>query len=38
MSKPSDATLKNLLESDPQDWLPLLGAPAVAGVEAINVD
>ncbi len=38
MSKPFDATLKELVQSHPQDWLALLGVPAAGPVEVLTPD
>jgi predicted transposase YdaD len=38
MSKPFDATLKDLIAAYPRDWLAFLGAPAAGGVEVIDAD
>jgi hypothetical protein len=38
MSKPYDATIKDLLETAPADWLSFLGHPTVAPVRLIDAD
>jgi hypothetical protein len=38
MSLPYDATLKDLVQSFPRDWLAALGLPAGGPVAAVNVD
>jgi hypothetical protein len=38
MSLPFDATLKDLVQSYPRDWLAALGLPAGGPVAAVNVD
>jgi predicted transposase YdaD len=38
MSKPFDATLKDLIEQYPADWLPLAGLRTSAPVEVIDAD
>src|SRR5581483_285647 len=38
MSLPFDATLKDLVQSFPRDWLAALGLPAAGPVATVNVD
>jgi len=38
MAKQYDATLKQLVESRPRDWLQLLGIPATTGVQVLDAD
>ena len=38
MSKPFDATLKELVQAHPHDWLALLGVPAAGRVEVLTPD
>src|SRR5436190_21990283 len=38
MPKPFDATLKDLLEANPADWLVFLGGPRAEHVEVMDAD
>ena len=38
VSLPFDATLKDLVQAYPRDWLAALGLPATGPVAALNVD
>jgi hypothetical protein len=38
MAQPFDATLKQLVEAYPHDWLTQLGLPPVGPVEVIDAD